>query len=114
MHRPKDAVERLEEAVRWIHRLYLASVMHVEALEDAGVLPGSSEREAAEIDRELHFRLMSAQIDQLGYVPKGLAKRAEIRREMAAQGAALAEQSNSRPSRSARALARAEGPVRSA
>ena len=80
MHRSKDALERLEEATRWTHRLYLASLMRVEALEDAAVMPGTS---AAEIDRELHFRLVNAHIDRLGYVPKGLARHSEIRLENA-------------------------------
>lgn len=83
VHHSKGALERLEEATRRTHRLYLASLMRVEALEDAAVMPGTSEHEAAEIDRELHFRLVNTHIDRLGYVPKGLAKRSEIRLENA-------------------------------
>jgi hypothetical protein len=83
VHRLKDALERLEEANRRTHRLDLASLMRVEALADAAVMPGTSKCEAAEVDRELHFRLVNAHIHRLGYVPKGLAKRFEIRLENA-------------------------------
>jgi hypothetical protein len=117
VHRSNEALERLEAVIRQTHRLYLASLMRIEALERAArTAAGVSESElrTAEVDHELHLRLMRALVVQLGYVPTGLAKRCEIRRETAARAAATAEPPGSRSGRSACPLAEADVPIRMA
>jgi hypothetical protein len=78
--------ETLEQRTRTAHRLYLTALMRLDVLEDdgrpaAGV--SKSELANAQVEHTHQFKLLNLLLVQLGYVPKGLATRAEILRELA-------------------------------
>ncbi|WP_125900862.1 hypothetical protein [Methylobacterium indicum] len=97
--------------MRAAHRLYLAALMQLEALEgEDGSAASESEYANAQFGHAYQFKLLNGLLVQLGYVPKGLATRAEIQRELAAE---KSRRRGRRPGRTARAEW-AEMPVRSA
>jgi hypothetical protein len=112
LHGSSGEGETLEQHVRKVHRVYLAALMRLEALEGE---EGSTDHEAARLDHELQSRLLRALLSQLGYVPMGLTRRGEIQREIvAADAAAMTGQMELWLGRSARATTRAGTSIRSA
>jgi hypothetical protein len=106
--------ETLEQCTRAIHRLYLKALMRLDALgTDDGPAAGVCESEyaTAQVEHELQFHRLNVLLVQLGYVPKDMATRAEIQRELAAQ---TPRPGRHRPERTTRAAARAEMSVTSA
>ena len=77
--------ETLEQRTRAVHRLYLKAVMRLDALvPDDGPAAGVCENEyaTAQVEHELQFHRLNVLLARLGYVPKELATRVEIQREL--------------------------------
>ncbi|MBE7249216.1 MAG: hypothetical protein INR63_30115, partial [Actinomycetospora chiangmaiensis] len=93
MHCSSGEGEILEQHVREVHRLYLAALVRLDALEDEdGRAAGASESEyaAAQVDHELQFRILRVLLAQLGYVPRDLTTRSGIERDISAGLAVIA------------------------
>ncbi len=81
MDRTSGEGETLEQRTRTAHRLYLTALMRLDVLEDdgrpaAGV--SKSELANAQVEHTHQFKLLNLLLVQLGYVPKGLATRADL------------------------------------
>ncbi|WP_288582152.1 hypothetical protein [uncultured Methylobacterium sp.] len=123
MPHPTEAEPSLEQRTIAAHRLYLAALMRVEALEALETLEAAGHiaidlddgtRGALLLEHRERFQDLTDLVDELGYVPKGFAKRSEIERERASAREATAQWGGPRPQPQARAGARAAPTVRSA
>ena len=92
MRYPTEAELSLEQRTIAAHRLYLAALMRAEALETLEALEAAGhiaidlsdgDRGAILLEHRERFQELNDLVDELGYVPKGFAKRSEIDLERA-------------------------------